>query len=82
MAVWNFLVRLFNLGHTMEFYAPNTERRLEPTSRHYGILNLLQEQTPSQTQVWICLIDILHQSAYMKGAAGVEVEVNDDRTTL
>lgn len=80
MAVWNF-VRLSNLGHTMEFYAPNTERRLANIETLWNT-----EFAPRVNAISNAgmdgLIDILHQSAYMKGAQAVEVEVNDDRTDI
>lgn len=79
MAVWNF-VRLSNLGHTMEFYALNGKRMTDVESMWNN--DFAPRVNAISNAGLDGLIDILHQSAFMRGAQAVEVVVNSDRTDI
>ncbi len=80
MAVWNF-IRLANQGHEMAFYdANNQEKRLTQVEADWRTFaSRVNEISNSGLDG---LIDILHQSAFVKGAQGLEAEVNADRTDI
>jgi len=82
MAVWNF-VRLSNQGHEMAFYSITDKER---KSRLRQVELEWREFASRVNQISNAgldgLIDILHQSAYVKGAQAVEVEVNTSRTDI
>ncbi len=77
MAVWNF-VRLANQGHEMHFYdGDNRNMELEGQWRDFSArVNQLSNAGMDG------LIDILHQSAFMRGAQCLEVEVSPDRKDI
>lgn len=80
MAVWNF-VRLANQGHEMHFYASkdkeNRMTELEPEWREFSAR--VNDVSNSGLDG---LLDVLHRSAFMRGAQGLEVEVNKQRTDI
>jgi len=80
MSVWN-TVRLSNQGHEMAFYdAVGSKNRLpEIESQWREFASRINEISNSGLDG---LIDVLHQSAFMKGAQGLEAEVNADRTDI
>jgi hypothetical protein len=80
MAIWNF-VRLANIGHEMEFYAPNSENRLTDVEKDWNE-NFAPRVNAMSNAGLDGLIDILHRSAYERGAQAIEVEVNKDRTDI
>jgi hypothetical protein len=82
MAVWNF-VRLANQGHEMRFYALGDKER----KTHLRDVELEWRDFASRVNAISNagldgLIDILHQSAYLRGAQAVEVEVSTNRTDI
>jgi hypothetical protein len=78
MALWNF-VRLANQGHEIRFNDANG-KRIEAVEAQWRELASRVNQVSNAGLDG--LIDILHQSAYMRGAQAVEVEVNSDRTDI
>lgn len=81
MAVWNF-VRLANQGHKIEFYAPgNKKQKLTEVEDKWRDEFAARVNEISNAGL-DGLIDILHQSAFMKGAQGCEVEVTADRKDI
>jgi hypothetical protein len=80
MAVWNF-VRLANQGHEMHFYDIREKNRRLP--RAEAKWREFAERVNETSNAGLDgLIDILHQSAFLRGAMAVEVEVNSDRTDI
>ena len=80
MAVWNF-VRLANQGHEMHFYDVREKNkkllRIEAKWREFA------ERVNEMSNAGMDgLVDILHQSAFLRGAMAVEVEVNSNRTDI
>ncbi len=79
MGIWNF-VRLANQGHEMAFYAPGTENRMPAVESEWrGVAARINQISNAGMDG---LVDVLHQSAYLLGAQGLEVEVNADRTDI
>ena len=78
MALWNF-VRLANQGHEMKFEDANG-KRIEAVEKQWREFASRVNQVSNAGLDG--LIDILHQSAYMRGAQALEVEVNEDRTDI
>ncbi len=80
MAVWNFL-RLANQGHTMRFYdVRDRERRLpRAEARWREFAERVNEISNSGMDG---LLDQLHASAFLRGAMGLEAEVNSSRTDI
>lgn len=80
MAVWNF-IRLANQGHEMHFYDVREKGRRLPEVESQWKEFAARINSISNAGL-DGLIDQLHQSAYMRGAQGVEVEVNDKRDDI
>lgn len=80
MAVWNF-VRLANQGHEMYFYHPKdkSKRMPEVEAQWKEFAARVNEISNAGLDG---LIDQFHQSAFMRGAQGAEVEVSADRTDV
>jgi hypothetical protein len=80
MAVWNF-VRLANQGHEMYFYDPREKtKRLPRTEARWR--DFAARVNSISNSGLDGLIDQLHLSAFLRGAMGIEVEVNSDRTDI
>ena len=78
MALWNF-VRLANQGHEMKFNDLNG-KRMESVEKQWREFASRVNQVSNAGLDG--LIDVLHYSAYMRCAQGLEVEVNADRTDI
>ena len=78
MALWNF-VRLANQGHEMKFNDLNG-KRMESVEKQWREFASRVNQVSNAGLDG--LIDVLHYSAYMRCAQGLEVEVNTDRTDI
>lgn len=78
MALWNF-VRLANQGHEMKFNDLNG-KRMESVEKQWRKFASRVNQVSNAGLDG--LIDVLHYSAYMRCAQGLEVEVNADRTDI
>ena len=80
MAVWNFL-RLANQGHTMQFYDVRDRKRRLPRAeaRWREFAERVNEISNSGMDG---LIDQLHAGAFLRGAMGLEAEVNSSRTDI
>lgn len=80
MAVWNFL-RMSNQGHEMRFYdVRNKEKRLPEAEAGW---REFAERVGEITNAGLDgVIDQLHSNAFIRGAMGLEVEVNQSRTDV
>jgi hypothetical protein len=79
MAVWNF-VRLANQGNKMSFYTIDGEHKIPGIEEDWRkFAARINEISNSGLDG---LIDQLHHSAFMQGAMGVEVEVEETRTNI
>jgi len=80
MSVWNF-VRLANQGHKMHMYdlGEGKNRNIELEEEWRDFTSRINEISNAGLDG---LIDQLHHSAFMQGAMGLEVEVNDSRTDI
>lgn len=77
MATWNFL-RMANQGHKMEFYYKGKRnKRAEEKWREFA-----ERVNAISNSGMDGLIDQIHASAFLRGAMGVEVEVNKERTDV
>jgi hypothetical protein len=80
MAVWNFL-RLANQGHEMHFYSLQDKNKRLP--RAEAKWREFAERVGQITNAGLDgVIDQLHSSAFLRGAMGIEAEVNQDRTDI
>lgn len=80
MAVWNFL-RLANQGHTMHFYDVNDRQRRLPRAEDRW-REFAERVNQISNSGMDGLIDQLHASAFLRGAMGLEAEVNSSRTDI
>ncbi len=80
MAVWNFL-RLSNQGHQMHFYdLRDKNKRLSEAEAGW---REFAERVGQITNAGLDgIIDQLHSSAFMRGAMGIEAEVERDRKDI
>ncbi|MBA1335840.1 MAG: hypothetical protein HPY66_1658 [Firmicutes bacterium] len=79
MSVWNF-IRLANQGHEMHFYDPRTNKRTPEIESEWTKFAARVNEISNAGMDG--LVDILHQSAFMRGAQGIEVEVNAARNDI